>query len=496
MFNINTSYNTLINNNIVNSYFMEVNSRQSDFGSYAGAAGLIAANMLLALGEAASKTQVPAQPIKYVCTRITTNTPADALYYARQAMQSQVRGTSFIFVNRSITNSFDDIIENYADYEVKHLSTAMLVNRGSKARVYRRPEVDRTLVVVNSTSGASFEDMMSNCTVLQIAELYSKVKDLDTYPAQLLTALEAFIAGDVNASIIAVNSYINSFDIATLELQKQKAQLCQIVIGAKKEVVRRNVDDNMRKYNNLIIDLTRTQAALQDAQLMEAGLTLMKEDEMLQDLEYLLNHKSITMLPSSSNNLGNNNVIRIKVKTQLQYYDKAATKRIMENPRAEFKAQYDNHKYAKAFKFAMLDKDVKIFITQVLYFNLVTGTITAGDNRTGDARGLMPNPHLHRFNCFGDSTTAIRNAVLNYDYTLAVEQIVACVGSINVLEDVTFDYWIRCFLIDRTDVKCILWQDKEYSMQEFADLFEEGETTDEISTDDTSDLPTDTAEDA
>lgn len=58
----------------------------------------------------------------------------------------------------------------------------------------------------------------------------------------------------------------------------------------------------------------------------------------------------------------------------------------------------------------------------------------------------IPNPHHYYFNCWGDNKMPIREAMINGEYDIAINQIIAAVASVNVVDNAVFGKFVAALM--------------------------------------------------
>lgn len=159
------------------------------------------------------------------------------------------------------------------------------------------------------------------------------------------------------------------------------------------------------------------------------------------DIEYFLKHRRITFIDNA--NRPNAQYIRFGISTPCINYDKAMLTSFIESPRSN---QYNDNPVYKNMYTELFLKDRYILW---LHYNIVWSRrsaehswqlITESHVCTGDDAGSADigilNPHLYHYQCYGQNASYINKALTDQDYILALEQSVACVGTLNFADGI------------------------------------------------------------
>ena len=67
----------------------------------------------------------------------------------------------------------------------------------------------------------------------------------------------------------------------------------------------------------------------------------------------------------------------------------------------------------------------------------------------------IPNPHHHYYNCWGDNKPNIIRALTEHDYVLAITQVFAAMGGLNLTDTPVMEKFIRSELREYKVTPCI-----------------------------------------
>lgn len=160
-----------------------------------------------------------------------------------------------------------------------------------------------------------------------------------------------------------------------------------------------------------------------------------------------------------------------KIESPVIYYNKDEAVRVLTNQNNRFTA-LSHHDWYDQFMQILIDTFINEKFT--MYF---TGTIGIGLRNCSvrELRGdesIFYNPHLRYYNCWGNSITEISKAIQNGDLIMAIEQIIAGVGSLNFLDGTVIGRWADN-LPFMLDYKCLECKEdgRRYSIKEAMDKF-------------------------
>lgn len=160
-----------------------------------------------------------------------------------------------------------------------------------------------------------------------------------------------------------------------------------------------------------------------------------------------------------------------KIESPVIYYNKDEAVRVLTNQNNRF-TTLNHHSWYAQFMQILIDTFINEKFT--MYF---TGTIeiglrtcSVGELRTNE--NIFYNPHLRYYNCWGNSITEISKAIRNADLIMAIEQIIAGVGSLNFLDGTVIGRWADN-LPFMLNYKCLECKEdgQRYSIQEAMDKF-------------------------
>lgn len=159
------------------------------------------------------------------------------------------------------------------------------------------------------------------------------------------------------------------------------------------------------------------------------------------DMEYFLKHRRITFIDNTGRY--STQYIRFGISTPCINYDKALLTSFIDSARSN---QYNDNPVHKNMYTELFLKDRYILW---LHYNIVWSRRSAehswqlvteahvctGDDAGSSDIGIM-NPHLYHYQCYGQNASYINKALADQDYILALEQSVACVGTLNFADGI------------------------------------------------------------
>lgn len=136
------------------------------------------------------------------------------------------------------------------------------------------------------------------------------------------------------------------------------------------------------------------------------------------------------------------NSVRARITVQTPaHYDKEIAKMLITQGKENIFKHSDVLR--NAFTKVFVDEEYTLYFRQPYYFDFNSGHVTAAELADQDLQfeGIS-NPHLQRFDCWGENDTAIAEALqTNHDYTYAVTLSTVAVGVLNFTDSTVISYF-------------------------------------------------------
>ena len=219
------------------------------------------------------------------------------------------------------------------------------------------------------------------------------------------------------------------------------------------DMLKREVDRNMEQITNNLRtyrDLLRQRRTLEEKQAV-FNLNPEKSDHALMD--YFLSNQNLYLSEVRDDN------VTFYVKTPYANYPQEFIEKILENPqRAERADLYtaeptrvSAEKRDKLFRAMFIDRSVRVWLFGQFTLSLSGDLIRAysGFDVPDEMVDTCPNPHLFLHACMGDNERFAIENVMSGDFVTAIEQCIGAVASVNLMEGVTANPWMKMLLSDK-----------------------------------------------
>ena len=238
------------------------------------------------------------------------------------------------------------------------------------------------------------------------------------------------------------------------------------------------------QHKNMIKDaedrLATQYATLRELQLKIAGLQNLPQATP-SDIDYFTKHRRITFIDNASAYNNATNQIRFGISTPCINYDKELLASFINSPRGNDYNQSYKQIYTELF---LKDRYVLWLRYNIVWMRPTTDAnwklVTDNNVSTGDGAGAsdigLLNPHLYYFHCYGQNAGYINKALAEQDYILALEQSIACVGTLNFADGIVMSR-LHMQLSQNNDRLCV--QDTEtgefLTLKQFKERIQEDE---------------------
>ena len=235
--------------------------------------------------------------------------------------------------------------------------------------------------------------------------------------------------------------------------------------AAKEEVrrLRQSVEDRA-------LSLATANATLRNAEVALTGLMLQGEQNKTADdfAEYLSKNENVKITP-----LGDS-VVRVTCFGHGDYYDEEMAERVIDNPDSylyDIETDLDVEDMRKAFRAIFVDKELRIRLCSSYDIN-AGGCYVGGVAACDDVDGYMYNPHIQEYQCLGDYSALMSEALRKGDYVGVIDLCVTSCCSLNFADSVVMEKFSEWLVED--DTKCIEFPDGTVGSFEDAVIFVRG----------------------
>ena len=198
---------------------------------------------------------------------------------------------------------------------------------------------------------------------------------------------------------------------------------------------REYIKNLLSEYSGYLTETTKLEEQLLGMRTKGAG------EAVNTFIDYVLNYKADTVIDVLTQS---DSSLVFVIKTPLLYFNKSHFEYYKDSTRSNcytdapketqelIKDLFLNNKYT-----LMMTNSVRI------EFNKYTvAHISVTEYALDYIQEGMPNPHMFRFNCWGNNEPLIRQALKDREYITALEQIVGAVSGLNISDSAVFKYFV------------------------------------------------------
>ena len=273
-------------------------------------------------------------------------------------------------------------------------------------------------------------------------------------------AIKAFLDKDAEAFKKVIIDYLTS-DAVTEEKFRQFAACITNTNDRQIQTLERNIEgarENIQYFEQEIVNAaTNIRTWNENIEFLKTQKNKDEETKLL--FKYLLKNPYITQFEPKS---GRSRIL-FKYEAPMIYFaehpaEKHLTKGYLSGSQKEILKIFLGRKYELITKCA-------------LYFDTATFKVEVADRELDDTKPLLPHPHLMRFHCFGNHTSAIRAAAEEGNYFGAVEQLSQAIMNINFYDSCVVNEMLMN--LENNMYTYVTWRHKETGiMYTTAEVFE------------------------
>lgn len=403
----------------------------------------------------ASTTQLP-----LFFNRCTTLTSYDVQLYK---VSRNINDTFAAISDYQNSEQYNRLCTEEEKQKLRTIELLLMESRFHKVRVLK---LHKVLIIFSN------KEIVADMKVKVVASLLAVFPELNnTLPEELKDYIK-YIASDDEEEINNIFKCIieNYFDLDE-ETERAKQELIEQFTA----IYRRQEEE----INNTIARLRRQLEDYQEyiystnGRIAEESLRLEvcrmdsknKQEQLAEVAAYWRQRSAIKTITVDAGE------IVCKIEAPVIYYNKDEAVRVLTNQNNRF-TTLNHYDWYDQFMQILIDTFINEKFT--MYF---TGTIAIG-LRNCSVRELRRedeifyNPHLWYYNCWGNSITEISKAIRNADLIMAIEQIIAGVGSLNFLDGTVIGRWAEN-LPYMLNYKCLECKEdgQRYSIREAMDKF-------------------------
>lgn len=378
-------------------------------------------------------------------------------------------------VPRNINDTFT-AINNFRDSEQydqfcteedrQKLRTIELLLMETRFHKVRAIKLNKTLLIFSN------KDISADMREKVLASLLAMFPELNnTLPEELKDYIKC-IAADTEEEINNVFKVIieHYFDLDE-EADRAKQELIEqfaTVYSREEETIKNNIArlrQQLTDYQEYIYS-TNERIAEESIRLEACRMdSRNKQEKLAEVVTYWKQRSAIKTITVDGGE------IVCKIESPVIYYNKDEAVRVLTNQYNRF-TTLNHHAWYDQFMQILIDTFINERFT--MYFTETIGiglrNCSVRELRTNE--NIFYNPHLRYYNCWGNSITEISKAIRNADLIMAIEQIIAGVGSLNFLDGTVIGRWADN-LPFMLNYKCLECKEdgQRYSIQEAMDKF-------------------------
>lgn len=339
------------------------------------------------------------------------------------------KATTIAFVNfRSINAEYRTALKEYVTTEYRNAeavnSRYMVVHPQCDVAVYKFP--NNKFLVLTNTFTADF-----------ITAVYAMLWINHDHSTATPEMADALLRGDEETVVGYINSLIATrveeidarrFTFFTdkfkgIMVQRNKAAALERTLNSVRTEIERLTTKLMEQYNKRKVTLGRLLQIQSET-----------EDNSIEDLLLMIKAEDIVRINQSESS---DTLLYFVMKSKFIYWDVDDYKimRDRRNRNQNFLTGYDDN-FIRFLDKIFVDKEYTLLFNTplCLYTHEANGgaipCIARGEQR--DARGLLSNPHIYHYNCWGDNADLISQAFDAGDFITAWGTILSAISAVNI----------------------------------------------------------------
>lgn len=249
--------------------------------------------------------------------------------------------------------------------------------------------------------------------------------------------------------------FTNIFEKLTEIRNQKKRDIIKNALNAKTLSLIRKTEREINNLDETIRDYEQRLTAYYERKnvylAQKLGLESQKQidDTDVSDvLDFVSRNRYIQALSLIKNNSYSNeaDVLQLNIHAPISIYESEPLERQINNRITPYNEHTKEAKILKAFKRIFIDEELQMICQTFVKIDITSSTIDAGKeaNRkcyTDFAR--IHQPHLTRYDCWGDNKTAILQALKDTDLIGAFNNILIAVQNINFTDSTVLTSWVE-----------------------------------------------------
>lgn len=165
----------------------------------------------------------------------------------------------------------------------------------------------------------------------------------------------------------------------------------------------------------------------------------------------------------------NSSTLAVAIVTEFRYFDDEVLAIHLKNDRAAI----NTSGLAPIFKDVFIDKTYKMVVRAAMQINF-TGCNVSNCTQIWETyiqQNGLPNPHIMRFNCFGNNSPVLSKAVKEGSFEILFEYMISSASNINFSDSAVVNHFVEVIKNDRTlwTKKCLL--DKDGNLHTLKEIY-------------------------
>lgn len=336
---------------------------------------------------------------------------------------------------------------DYAELPVRPMLTT---TPNHKVHVYVNNVTDNKMfVILNNVDTPAFIFKLGAALLTTYQKFGNKTNEI----------AEKYLTGDGTEVYRTIHEYYAEYEAHAQErvlLEALNTMTTAIYENRERDLIRL-IEDTQRSIDDMYRRISEYTERLNTHKANYLLFKLTDEDARVQELKTFLrnSYANITGLRAERG------AIHIAYKTPLVFFEPDAMQRYFDSTRPNIVNGAPNW-------VQQLLKD--LFINKTKQLLIETGAIISIENPQINYRNPasirtdvyaprefsgIPNPHHHYYNCWGDNKPNILRALEEHDYVLAITQVFAAMGGLNLTDTPVMEKFIRNELREYKETPCI-----------------------------------------
>ena len=394
--------------------------------------------------------------------------------YFNRCAESDRYAVIMFRVSRNINDTFAEInhFRDSAEYnqfcteedkqKFKTMELLLMESRFHKVRVIK---LNKNLLIFSN------KDITADMRTKALASLLAVFPELNnTLPEDLKDYIKCIADTEEEINNVFKTIIENYFDLGE-EAERAKQELIeQFATVYKRE--EEQINNNISRLRQQLSDYQESIYSL-NARLAEEIIHLeacrmdskSKQEKLTEIVTYWRQRSAIKTISVDEGK------IVCRIEAPVIYYNKDEAVRVLSNPNNRFN-WLSSQKWYDQFIQIIIDTFINEKFTMYFTEDISIGLRDCSLRELHNDYNIFYNPHLRYYNCWGNSITEISKAIRNSDLIMAIEQIIAGVGSLNFLDGTVIGRWTEN-LPQLLDYKCLECKEdgQMYTLKEAMEKF-------------------------